>query len=111
MKDNYFQPIINKMKWRIGQPDTKTAKLAEIIKMAFEFRESILEDDVLMEHDRQNAIDFTEVIVRANHRAHQILNGVDAPVEDEIASAIKDVELKISKKHGYTGENRPEQKN
>ena len=109
MKDNYLQPIINKMKWRIGQPDTQTAKLAEIIKMAFEFRESILEDDVLMEHDRQNVIDFTEVIVRANHRAHQILNGIDVPVNDDLESAIKEVEQKMEKKHGYTGKTRTQQ--
>lgn len=109
MKDNYLQPIINKMKWRIGQPDTETSKLAEIIKMAFEFRESILEDDVLMEHDRQNVIDFTEVIVRANHRAHQILNGIDVPLKDDLESAIKEVEQKMEKKYGYTGKTRTQQ--
>ncbi len=109
MKDNYLQPIINKMKWRIGQPDTQTAKLAEIIKMAFEFRESIFEDDVLMEHDRQNVIDFTEVIVRANHRAHQILNGIDVPLKDDLESAIKEVEQKMEKKHRYTGKTRTQQ--
>lgn len=97
MEDNYLQPI------------TETAKLAEIIKMAFEFRESILEDDVLMEHDRQNVIDFTEVIVRANHQAHQILNGIDVPVEEELESAIKEVENQMDNKHEYTGQNRTEQ--
>lgn len=111
MKDNYLQPIINKMKWRVGQPDTGTAKLAEIIKMAFEFRESILEDDVLMEHDRQNVIDFTEVIVRANHRAHQILNGINVSVEEDLESAIKEVEQKMEKKYGYTGKTGTQQKN
>jgi hypothetical protein len=109
MKDNYLQPIINKMKWRIGQPDTETAKLAEIIRIAFEFRESILESDVSMDHDRQNVIEFTEVIVSANHRAHQILNGIDVPVEEEIESAIKEVEMEMNKKHGYTRQNRTEQ--
>jgi hypothetical protein len=65
------------MLWRIAQPDTKTKKLKEIIVMAVEMRAGLLEPGGLPENDwwANKAIeDFTEVIVRANHRAHQIIN-------------------------------------
>lgn len=101
--DNYLRPIINKMRWRIEQPDVETAKLADIIKTAFQFRESILDDDRVTKNDRKNVMDFTEVIVRANHRAQQILNGVEYDVEAEVAEALAEIEKEMNKKNGYTG--------
>ncbi len=109
MKDNYLQPIINKMKWRIEQTDTQTTKLAEIIKIAFYFRESILEEDLVMEIDKQNVLDFTEIMVRANHRAHQILNDIDSDVEQEVVEELNKIQIEIDKKYGYTGKNGTQQ--
>jgi hypothetical protein len=76
-EESPLQSIIDKMLWRIAQPDTKTKKLKEIIVMAVEMRAGLLEPGGLPENDwwANKAIeDFTEVIVRANHRAHQIIN-------------------------------------
>jgi hypothetical protein len=109
MGDNYLQPIINKMKWRIEQPNTDATKFAEIIKTAHEFRSSILEEDLIMEADRQNILDFTEIMVRANHRT-QIISGVDSDVEQEVLEELEKIQTEIDKKHGYTGKTGTEQK-
>jgi hypothetical protein len=109
MEDNYLKPIINKMKWRIEQEDTGTTKLAEIIKIAYDFRTSMLEDDRVLKADKQNILDFTEIMVRANHRAHQILNGIDSDVEQEVVEELNKIQIEIDKKYGYTGKNGAQQ--
>lgn len=95
-----LQGIIDKMFMRINEPDVKTKKLAEIIEMAYEMREGLLEPGGHPDNDwwaHKAIIDFTEIIVRANHKAQKMLNGKLVPddCEDEVKQAIDEISQKI----------------
>lgn len=93
-----IQSLIDKMEMRINDPDVKTSKLAEIIKMAFECREGLLEPGGLPENDwwaHQAIRDFTKIIVTANYKAHQILNpGLEM---DDLETQLKDAMIDANK--------------
>lgn len=98
-----IKSLTDKMFERIAEPNVKTSKLAEIIKLAYECKEGLLEPGGLPENDwwaHQGIKDFTEIIVRANYKAHTILNPGLVPddLEDQIKEALKDVTEKINSK-------------
>jgi len=101
-EESPMKGIIDKMFMRIAEPDVKTKKLAQIIEIAYESREGLLEERGLPEHDwwaDQAVLDFTEIIVRANYRAHKILNGDLVPdnLEEQLENAKQEVLLRIEK--------------
>lgn len=100
IKESPVKSITDKMFYRINEPDVKTSKLSQIIRMAYEMREGLLEPGGLPEHDwwaHQAIKDFTEIIVRANYKAHTILNPglVMDDLEEQIKEALKDISKKI----------------
>ncbi len=99
-EESPLQSLIDKMYLRINDPNVKTKKLAEIIEMAYEMREGLLEPGGLPENDwwaNKAILDYTEIIVRANHKAQKILNGNLVPddCEDEVKQAIDEISTKI----------------
>jgi len=94
-----LQGVIDKMFMRINEPDVKTKKLSEIIEMAYEMREGLLEPGGDPDNDwwaHKSIEDFTEIIVRANHKAQTILNPGLVPdnCEDEVEEALVDIRKK-----------------
>ncbi len=95
-----LQGLIDKMYSRINEDNVATKKLSQIIQMAYEMREGLLECERAGNNNPDNdwwaekAInDYTEIIVRANHKAHKILNGDLIPdnLEEEIKEALENI--------------------
>jgi hypothetical protein len=96
-----IKSLTDKMFKRITESDVKTSQLAKIIKLAVDCKGGLLEPGGLPENDwwaHQGIKDFTEIIVRANYKAHTILNPGLVPndLEDQIKEALKDVTEKIN---------------
>lgn len=105
MKEKEESPLkglTDKMFMRIAEQNVKTKKLAQIIEIAYDSREGLLEERGLPEHDwwaDQAILDFTEIIVRANFKAHQIINPGLGPdnLDQQLEEAKKEVTLRIEK--------------
>jgi hypothetical protein len=95
-----LKKLTDRMFLRISESDIKTSKLSEIIQMACDMREALLEVDGRPENDwwKNQAIkDFTEVIVRGNYKAQTILNPgiVMDDLEDQVKEALEDISKKL----------------
>lgn len=98
-KKSPLKSLTDKMFFRINESDVKTSKLSQIIQMACDMRNTLLKVDGVPENDwwRNQAIkDFTEIIVRANYKAHTILNPgiVIDDLEEQIKEALEDISKK-----------------
>jgi len=96
MVDSHFQSIIEKLKACIAEENTTPSQLAKIITMAVEIKESLEGTGTLPENKEwvdKTIKDFLEIIVRANYKAHTILNPwlEMPPVEEQVAEALKKV--------------------
>ena len=95
-----LQSIIDKMFFRINEKNVTTDKLSQILLIAFEMRDGLLNTEIItppenIEWVNKSILDLTEIMVRSNHKAHRILNGniVPGSCEDEVKEELD----KISK--------------
>jgi len=100
-----LQSLIDKLNSRIEDSVVTTKKLSEIIQMAVESRDGLIEAGNEIEHPHENdwwankaIFDFTEIIVRANYKAQTILNpNIDmGDLQDQINGAFEDVKREIT---------------
>lgn len=94
-----LQSIIDNMFSKINDENITTKELAQIIGFAYELREGLLEPGGLPDNDwwvNQAIKDYTEIIVRANFKAHNMLN--PGLVPDNLDEQIKDALTEISEK-------------
>lgn len=99
---NPFQSIIDKMFSVIYSDDTNTKRLATIISLAVEGRDGLTEEpeECLQENIdwvNDSILKYTEIIVRANHKAQRIINGnlVPESCEDELKEALNEISNKL----------------
>lgn len=99
LQESPLQSLIDKMFFRINEDSVTTKKLAQIIEIAYESREGLLEPGGLPENDwwaNQAIKDFTEIIVRANFKAHSIINPglVTDNLDEQISEALEEISKK-----------------
>lgn len=100
MEESPMQFLIDKMYLRLNDPEVKTSKLSEIIQICYECREGLLEPGGHPDNRwwaDQGLRDFTEIIVRANFKAHQILNPtiVIDDLDEQLKQALDEINEKI----------------
>lgn len=99
---NPFQSIIDKMFNVIYSNDVNTKRLAIIISFALEGRDGLIEEPEECPQENidwvnESILKYTEIIVRANHKAHRILNGDIVPesCEEEVREALEEISSKL----------------
>jgi hypothetical protein len=96
-EESPLQGLIDKMYLRINDPEVTTKKLAEIIELAYEGREGLLESEgEAPENDwwAHKAIeDYTKIIVIANYKAQRKINpNIEiGDLDEQIEDALKEV--------------------
>lgn len=106
-KKSPLQSFVNKMNKRLNESNVTTQKLKQIIEFAHEGRAGLLQPGGHSDSDwwANKAInDFTEIIVRANFKAHQILNPDLVPddLDEQIKNALLDSEKLIQERDSKT---------
>ena len=102
-----LQSLIDKMNKRINDSNVTTKKLAQIIEMAVGCREGLLQPGGNEDNDwwANKAIkDYTEIIVKANFKAHNIINPGLVPdnLDQQLKDALNEVEKLIQERDSKT---------
>lgn len=102
-----LQSFIDTMNKKINKSDVSTKKLAEVIEMAVGCREGLLQPGGHPDNDcwaNKSIKDFTEIIVKANFKAHTIINPGLVPdnLDQQLKDAMYDVEKSIQDRDSKT---------
>jgi len=100
--ENPLQDIIQSMFKKLNDPKVTTAKLAQIIMIASESREGLLEEPENCPAENiswvnESIIEYTKIIVQANHKAQRMLNGdlVPESCDAELEEALTEISQQL----------------